>query len=436
MPGWTARAMVPAAGLLMLALLLGLYLSGNLAGYHAFLGWHGIPLPPFPFLDTAGNLAAWECARMGIDVIDYDPCDVLGRSYNYTPFWMTVAFIPLGNADRVVSGLVLNIGFLISLYWLAPPRWGRDTLLMVSATVSSAIVFALDRANPDLLLYLILLPAVALLRHGTAARWLGYILIWLTVAVKYYPAVVLVLALRERRAMLAAVTLASALLALIYAAVYHVDAARMMALIPQGPPDVLLFGAKNLPIFLGREAGLLGLGPAIALPVALLSQIFLVIACLRRALRWLRAPGFRAALAAVPDPPRLLFIGCCAIMAGCFFAGQSIVYRGIFFMPVLAGLLHAANTCDDPPWAARMRRFATVIVLLMWSEGIRVAIMALPLPGAAAPFLHAAIVIARELAWWWVIAGLIAVVLDFVLRTQVGQPFARRLLVRETVHGR
>ena len=81
-----------------------LYHYGDRGWYFALLEYWGVEPFRFPFLDISGSLAAWECARQGIDVIVADPCDVLQRSYSYSPIWMSWSAIPLGVADTPAVG--------------------------------------------------------------------------------------------------------------------------------------------------------------------------------------------------------------------------------------------------------------------------------------------------------------------------------------------
>jgi hypothetical protein len=58
----------------------------------------------------------------------------------------------------------------------------------------------------------------------------------------------------------------------------------------------------------------------------------------------------------------LLVIGC-AVIVGCFFAGQSIGYRGVFLLMVIPGLLGIAR----PPASRNMRALGTgasVVIVL------------------------------------------------------------------------
>jgi len=406
-----ARGAASLGGLAMLALILVLYYGGWPQGYQALMALQGFPPVPYPFLDTEASLSAWECTRLGFDVIALNPCDTLGRPYNYAPFWMSVAFIPLGSADRVWVGLVLDLVFVLSLLTLpVPGRWG-DAAVMALAGMSTAVVFALERANTDLLLFMGMLAVVALVRRGPVARWLGYAVVWLMAAIKYYPAVLMIFAVRESRAMFAAVCAVSVALGAIFIAMYHADAARAMALVPSGPPDVLLFAAKNLPIFLGQLAG----G---TLAVTVIVQALLVMLCLRLAMAWRRDRDLMAALNRLPEQTQLLLVAGSIVLIGCFFATQNIVYRSIYFLPVLPGLLAMGDGANKLEIASACRGNAVVILFLMSADLVRNVLLAFlpdPLDGVA----HVFLVIVRELAWWWIVALVGAFVMEFLGRSPV-----------------
>ena len=116
------RFAAAALALLVFFALSLLYLYGDRGLYFALLEYWGTDPFRFPFLDMSGALAAWECARQGIDVIVSDPCDVLKRPYNYSPIWMSWSGIPLGVADTPAVGWICGLLFLLSLGILPPPR--------------------------------------------------------------------------------------------------------------------------------------------------------------------------------------------------------------------------------------------------------------------------------------------------------------------------
>ena len=96
-----------------------------------------------------------------------------------------------------------------------------------------------------------------------------------------------------------------------------------------------------------------------------------------------------------------------AVIAGCFFAGQSIGYRGIFLLLVMPGLLALSRTAVRGLRALCLGS-AIVIVLLMWGECLRQA-----LEGGFGFWLL------RELGWWWSVSIMLALVADFLQESPV-----------------
>jgi hypothetical protein len=142
-----------------------LYLFGPRELYIAILEHSGFNPYKFPFLDFHGGLAAWECARQGIDVVVTDPCDVLRRPYNYGPIWMAFSFIPLGTADTAWSGLILGLCFIASLTFVPAVKKPWELALIVVASLSTMMVLALERGNPDMMVFMLAL-AWRILRWG------------------------------------------------------------------------------------------------------------------------------------------------------------------------------------------------------------------------------------------------------------------------------
>src|SRR6202047_4883487 len=149
---------VPAGSALAVFLAMSwLYRHGHTEVYDDILRSWGIVPFQFPFLDISGWLAAWECARQGIDVVSFDPCDILSRGYGSSPLWLAAAGVPLGVANTTAIGGALDIVFIASLSLLPPPQRLVELLLVLTATLSTMVVFALERANADVVLFLLAL---------------------------------------------------------------------------------------------------------------------------------------------------------------------------------------------------------------------------------------------------------------------------------------
>jgi hypothetical protein len=403
-----------------------LYTYGDRDLYERVLTLYGATPFHFPFLDISGSLAAWECARQGVDVILSDPCDVLRRGYTYSPLWMAASAIPLGVKDSTAIGWGLGLIFLLSLTLLPPPRRLLELLLVLGATFSTMSVFALERANPDIVLFVLALAAGLLAECRTSVRFIGYCLAVVAALLKYYPIMVLTIVLRERLGIFVAVGLIIAGVLAVFWAEYHVEIARGLSNIPRGPYNTGFFGAENLPFLLSEAAGNAAASPLVERLVAAGLYAALVTACVATCRRRLRFTDLRAALASLRDRERVLLVIGSAVIAGCFFAGQSIGYRGVYFLLVMPGLLTISRSLSRDVRNLGLRA-SVVIVLLMWGECLRLGIdrgFAL----AEGPELLIGEVkfsfwLIRELGWWWTISLMLVVVVDFLLVS----PVVRRL---------
>jgi hypothetical protein len=143
----------------------------------------------------------------------------------------------------------------------------------------------------------------------------------------------------------------------------------------------------------------------------------LVAACIAICRRLLRFADLRAALASLPDRERVLLVIGSAVIAGCFFAGQSIGYRGVFLLLVMPGLLTISRSPGGDVRNLGLRA-SVVIVLLMWGECFRLGVdRGLALAGGSELFIGEVKIsfwLIRELGWWWTVAVMLAVLTDFL----------------------
>jgi hypothetical protein len=403
-----------------------LYLLDRKELYDFILRSYGIAPFTSPFVDISSSLAAWECVRQGVDVVLANACDVLDRPYNYSPLWLAAAGIPLGIGDTPIIGWGLGLFFISSLSLLPPPKRPLELLVVLAATLSTMVVFALERANLDLLLFVFALGAGVLPPGRPASRLLSYIIILLAALLKYYPITALIIVCRERISALLSVYLIIVGLLGIFWWCYQDDILRGLPSIATGRYDTDLFAAKNLPFMLGmmaeyaaqtsRFAAIVGSATKAGLYAALVGACFIVCRKL------VPAPQWRAAFASLPSRDRLLLVIGSAVIAGCFFAGQSIGYRGVYLLLVIPGLLAMSR---DTVREMRVLCFgnAAMIVLLMWGECLRLALYSafeqLGIPEYSATEVPFLFWLTRELCWWWVVAMMLAVIAEFLRDTAV-----------------
>jgi hypothetical protein len=390
--------------------------------YEGILRWYGVVPFRFPFVDISGSLAAWECARQGVDVIFSDPCDVLHRGYSYSPLWMAASPIPLGVGDTMAVGWCLDLLFIASLSLLPPPRRPVELVLVMTATLSTMVVFALERANPDILLFMLALMAGLLAECRMSLRLIGYCLALAAALLKYYPIMILIIVFRERAPRFVATTIGIAGALAGFWIVYHGEIARGLLTIPQGPYNTDLFAAKNLPFLLGEAVGNAE-GPLVECAFAGAVYATLVGLCMVICRRLLGSGEFSTALASLNGLERIALIIGSAVISGCFFAGQSIGYRGVFLLLVLPGLLAISRRPVSRDLRALGLGTSVVIVVLMWGECFRLALYrALELPGVPAIVagqLKVSFWLIRELGWWWTVNVMLTMLVDFLWSSPV-----------------
>jgi hypothetical protein len=283
------------------------------------------------------------------------------------------------------------------------------------------IVFALERANPDILLFMLVLTTGLLAEYKLTMRILGYFVALLSALLKYYPLTALIIIFRERISIFVAVVLVMSGTIVVFWTEYHAEVMRGLPNIPSGRYDTDLFAAKNLPFLLGEVAGSAlepsGWAPLVQRIVS--GGLYAILVGFSVAIcRTLLSFGeLRAALALLTRPARIFLVIGSAVIVGCFFAGQSVGYRGVYFLLAMPGLLAISRTSGRD---IRNLGLGTcvVIVVLMWSECFRLALYrALEHPGTPemlAGNLKFLFWFLRELGWWWTVTLMLAVLGNFL----------------------
>jgi hypothetical protein len=199
-----------------------------------------------------------------------------------------------------------------------------------------------------------------------------------------------------------------------------------------------MFGAKNFP------AGMLLVfrhiinSPAIATGAALTASILLLAVIAWTMTRLWRASDIPAALDRLDEPRRLALLAGALLLVGCFFAGQSVGYRGIFLLLVLPGLFALGQDKATGAAASAARLAAMSIAPLMWTEAMRLWIH-IAVTGEMDPSDYPTVVeqpmdflswCAREVAWWLLVGFLLVLLLGFVVHSPLFQICQRNTSAR------
>jgi len=428
------RRWIPTlVALLLFGGLVALYLWADRSVYRVALAWLGVTDAGLqPFLDTHAVLSALHCHRQGFDVYVENPCDILRRLHAYTPFWLLASPLPFDVQLTPVFGVLLALLFVGSLIVLPPARGGMALFLLILSIVSTTTVYALERGNNDLIIWLLIVPAVILMERAWLARVCGYALIVMAGLLKLYPMALLAFAVLEKPRRFFGVGFV-ALLLVLSAVVPDLPHWRQTGATTQvAKHSIDMFGATNLPYALADGLARFGWHFAWLGPVLLaLCSLYAAGLALRLTLRF----DLMGQLAQLPDRERFLLFAGGLLLVGCFFAGTNGYYRGIYFLLVLPGLFALWRGADRD--LARVAGAATTFVpVIMWAEGIRHALGEVVVQwGGEAIWrerIDQLVWVAHELLVWWEIALLMAVIMLVVRGSATGDWIWRGL----RTHGR
>ena len=348
------------------------------------------------FYDSFAILASNDALVAGRDPYAPNPLDFQNRPHVYGPWWLQLHKLGLTRLDNLRVGLILGVAFLFTvMLWLRP----RDlpSLLWFAATLcTTPVLLALERANNDLVIFLLLMPVVpCLLARQPFVRWLAIVPIAVAADLKFYPAIALLvlLAAAPPPELRWRITAMLGLLALVG---WHLSGefSRIAGLLPTAE-GIFTFGAV---------AGLHELGWQGPWPQLLASTagLAVLIVCWRK--RWL--DGWTPAPAQRSE--WLYFILGATLLTGCFFTGQNNDYRWIFAL-WLTPLLWSLSRRDDTPFAVRRLARATSWLLLaaLWFDAVGILTLSLLHRGDPLNALHWIFVAEQPLTWAFFVCLLI-----------------------------
>ncbi len=426
-PAWRISVTLGGGGVLALFVFL---FREQPDSYVATLNWWSLGPYPLPFIDTRFILSAIDCQRLGLNPFIVDPCDPYGRPYDYSPLLLEAARLGLTSRATDWIGIGLGLVMIGSVASLPAPRGFRDGVFMALAALSTTTVLAVERGNIDVLIFALAIAAGYLIVRGPAARWAAYLVVVLAACLKFYPVVLLLLALREKPRRLIAVCAAAAVLIALFLATYGSELAEAWSATPPRLTSQQLwgFGAINLPRGMqSMLAPILASDPALAWIPAKLLWLFLIVLYLssfRQALTEAR-PENRAGLANLSGPEAPLLVAGAVLIVSCFYAGENPEYRGIFFLLTFPGLL----TLMRAEGGTRYRFTTVAMIALMWRYSLvhLVDVGVLALPDTPQVLIRAAVWFAFELLWWRVAGTLLGLLFAFATESPIGMTLLKRL---------
>ena len=418
-----ARNAACLLGFCLLGFFAALYLSAPQLYFRlvSFFFFFDVPHDS-PFDDLLAVMTSIECWQKGLHSYNGGGGGCVG--FNYSPIWLRLGFMAKGTVPVPLAALALASAFLISMRYLPLQRTKRGLALMVLAGASSTSVFAIERANVDVLLYLFCFAGAACLSLHWPRRVWGYALFALAGFLKFYPIVLMGLALRERLPRALAIFSLLALAALAFYLAYHEEMRPVLggvsSLNTHWGPFSDRFAARQLPdgiwLLMGNDAPptaaalLPGTDSVNPKPPFWAVPTLTLMAVIAAFWQWRRADFRRSWDALTPREADFLLVGA-IVVAGCFFAGYNIMYRAIFLLLALPGLIAMAAAAPNAFW----RWLPLAVVYNLWAPTIQHLIQyAAKLTGSlyAGRLVITADWFGHELAWWWTMAAFIAVMLQ------------------------
>jgi hypothetical protein len=422
------RLVIPAVMLCAFGIMAILWHWGPHSLYFEILSFIGVEPFRFPFLDIHAVLAAGECQQLGMDVYLPNPCDAIDRPHVYSPLWLALAPAFTSTTATPWVGLSLDLLFILSLASILRPRTSPEIWIYGLAALSPTTVYAIERANNDLVVFLLIVSGGILLSVRQPYRLCSYALFLVSGLLKYYPLALLVLLIREGCRTAISLLVLTGISLLFFGMYFRHELAKALTNIPAQSYFADSFSAQNLPLGVGEIVD--SNSPLVA--IAMFGVLFAIAAT--KTLRTIRLIG-TGRFDCEATEIRLLAIG--AILLGaCFFAGQNINYRGIYFLLVIPGLFELRRSAGQAALRQFYAQMIAVALFLMWEEAFRRALHAIATqaPDSGLVYAEVSFWIGREFAWWWLVAGLAAIVLTYLWQLHRPQyvPTGRRAILNKS----
>lgn len=439
MGGWLLRWSVPLSGLLSIMLVTWAYLLAPSTYFAIMRAWMIAPAP-HPFIDWEWIPSAVRCWNHGVNVYVDNTCytPVPHGRHNYSPLWLRATFLPQGDRAVAPVGLGLAVSFMAAVALLPPVRTRRELVLMVLAVNSSLVAFALERGNVDVIICILCIAGVWLWSSGQGRRFLGYGIFIFAGLLKFYPVVLVAMALRERPRIFALIAAAAlgAMLWMVFA--FRSEFALIAGNLPGGSVFTDLIGSVNLPAGLAGFAvwALQTAGVCTADKDRLFTPIFVGLLALLTAgaailaARLADRGSLAEALGRMSRRESGFLLCGIILMTGCFFVGRSIGYRAVFLVMTLPGLLQLGREAERKAVRIAGRAAAGCLVFVMWVLTLEYVQIQ---TGLSHPRLDdvtpvgGVMWLLHELAWWGLETVFLSIIFAFALSSPTGEAAIRVL---------
>ena len=333
----------------------------TLAGWAAVAIWPqmlltlGIANYGKTYLDSYAVLAAVDAVRAGLDPHVDIPLDVLHRPHVYSDWWLALRWLGLGREHNFLVGTAWVGAFGLTVLGAARLRNLGEALWLAALLVSPSLLLVINRANNDLVIFVLLTGCG--LAAALTTWWRGAVAVaclWLATGLKYFPATTVLAFLWVRPVRRMPAMLLAGLLAVVLALASvwdQIDRSRFLigsGLYAMGAP--ILWRDWGWP---DKESFLPG---------------FLLVVGAAILLVWGR---ITTGLATRGQPrERLLAASGGVVLLACFLAGMNFGYRWVFALWPALWLWRRAAEGMMPArqsWAARIA--CGLVFACLWMDG-------------------------------------------------------------------
>ncbi len=335
--------------------------AGMLVGLLAFVLWPkalnklGVFDYGMWFLDSYAILAASDTLRAGVDPVQPMAFDVQHRAHIYSDWWYGVGKLGLTRDDNFLLGGLWVLAFVLSTWIFLRPKSAGETAWYLVLFISPPVLLAVNRANNDLVIFVLLVIAAFALARQTWPR-IATALAALAAGtgLKYYPIVggAVFLLVRPRARLVASLLAAAAVLG---ATMASVAGALNRANLNGISASIYTFGAPVILRDLGHEG-----------PRALLAGVGVMALLVGASIFW---RGLRVMPESKSPVTQAAFVLGAAALAGCFLTGISFAYRCAFLLLVAPWLWEQRTVRAD----AKVGVWLTLAV--MWLDGLSCLVM-------------------------------------------------------------
>jgi hypothetical protein len=120
----------------------------------------GVDSAPTLFYDARNVAAAADCWSMGYDPLVENPCDPAARVMIYPRVWVLLHFVGVTQDRTLLFGAIVVALFIGSILLLVGRVSLSEGVVLAVAVSSPAVMFAVERANMDLVLFVLFVLAV------------------------------------------------------------------------------------------------------------------------------------------------------------------------------------------------------------------------------------------------------------------------------------